>query len=87
MKVFEIRSGYTTCACRCYINDQRFGKYPKDRPLPKCGAWASISVEGTPYCRRHAAYVLLELLLRENRNEPERVSRETGAGGTSPVNE
>jgi hypothetical protein len=52
------------------------GIYPEDKPLPRCICKATVSVDDAYFCRRHAAYLLLELHITEFKDAQERTSRE-----------
>ena len=51
------------CEGLLYVTDQAKGVYPKDRPLPKCMDFSRYIVNGKCYCRRHAALIVLDLVL------------------------
>lgn len=64
------------CQALLYERDQLAGVYPKDKPLPRCLFHATITIGDAYYCRRHAAYLLLELALTEFKDAQKRTSSE-----------
>lgn len=50
---------------------EKIGKYGKLDTFDQCTLAATVTVDGVPMCRRHAAYVALDYVMEQSEEKPD----------------